>query len=169
MTSKGIISMRIFNAALGLGSYLAIIGVSSLSPVTASADAVTNTYVACNRYDECWRVHQKYAYPADQHISIHDSAWYDAHQSDSRWHWQSDPADDRGWYEQDGRWQADPGARAVVGGATGAGVGAVVGCIVTIAIGCAPGAAVGAAVGGGTGAVAGAASTPTHHDEAPPN
>jgi hypothetical protein len=152
--------MRILTAAIGLGSYLAVIAGGSLVPTTARADSVSENYVVCNGYDECWRVHHRYNYPADQKISFHDNDWYQAHQQDARWHWESDPTDDRGWYDADGSWKADPGARAVVGGATGAGVGAVVGCLVTLPIGCAPGAAVGAAVGGGTGAVAGAASTP---------
>jgi hypothetical protein len=154
--------MRILTAALGVGSYLAVIAGGSLAPTVAAADSVTETYVACNRYDECWRVHHRYKYPSEQQIVYHDNGWYEANRQDARWHWENDPTDDRGWYDQDGNWRADPGARAVVGGAAGAGVGAAVGCLVTIVIGCAPGAAVGAAIGGGTGAVAGAASTPQH-------
>ncbi|HEY3798631.1 MAG TPA: hypothetical protein VGL58_09775 [Caulobacteraceae bacterium] len=150
--------MRIFTAAIGLGSYLAVMAGGSLAPVVASADEVT--YVACNRYDECWRVHHRYDYPADAGVTFYDGSWYDAHARDARWHWMNDPADDRGWYDQDGAWRSDPGARALAGGAGGAAAGAAIGCVVTIAIGCAPGAAIGAAVGGGTGAVAGAASTP---------
>jgi hypothetical protein len=103
-----------------------------------------------------------YAYGADEPITYYNSDWYAAHQHDAHYHWYADRADDRGYYESDGRWHDDPGARAVEGGATGAGVGAAIGCLVTLPIGCAPGAAVGAAVGGGTGAVAGAASTPPH-------
>src|SRR5579862_395155 len=156
--------MRIFTAALGLGSYLAVISGGSFVATPAAADTVETTYVACNHYDECWRVHHKYAYPADQEIVYHDADWYDANHQDARWHWRADPSDDRGWYDQDGNWRADPGARALVGGAKGASVGAAVGCVVTIAIGCAPGAAVGAAIGGGAGAAAGAATTPRHDD-----
>lgn len=152
--------MRIFKAALGLSSCLAVICGSSLVATPAVADPDSRTYVACNQYDQCWRVHHKYAYPADQQITIHDSDWYDAHQQDAHWRWMSDPTDDRGWYDRDANWRSDPGQRALVGGAGGAGVGAAIGCIVTIAIGCAPGAAAGAAIGGGAGAVAGAASTP---------
>jgi len=147
--------MRIFTAALGLGSYLAVISGGSLVATPAVADPV---YVACNQYNECWRVHHRYAYPSDQAIIVHDGGWYDAHQQDVRW--LNDPSDDRGWYDRDGNWRADPGARAVAGGATGAAIGAAIGCVVTLPIGCAPGAATGAAIGGGTGAVAGAASTP---------
>ena len=108
----------------------------------------------------CWRVHRLYAYGADRPITYYNSDWYSAHQNDEHVHWVSDPADDRGYYDQDRHWHADPGARAVQGGMAGAGIGAAIGCVVTLPIGCAPGAAVGAAVGGGTGAVAGAASTP---------
>lgn len=150
--------MRIFTAALGLGSYLAIMSGGALVATPAVADPSSTTYVACNQYNECWRVHQRYAYPADQVITIHEGGWYEAHRQDARL--LSDPADDHGWYDRDGNWRADPGARALVGGATGAGIGAAIGCIVSLPIGCAPGAAVGAAVGGGTGAVAGAATTP---------
>lgn len=152
--------MRIFTAALGLSSYLAVIGGSSMIATPAAAEPDSTTYVACNQYNECWRVHHRYAYPADEKITIYDNDWYTAHQQDPHWRWMSDPADDRGWYDRDANWRSDPGARAVSGGLTGAGIGAAVGCVVTIAIGCAPGAAAGAAIGGGAGAAAGAASTP---------
>ena len=150
--------MRIFTAALGLGSYLAVVSGGALVATPAAAQPDSTTYVACNQYNECWRVHHRYAYPGDQVITMHDSGGSDAHRGDARW--LNDPADDRGWYDRDGNWRSDPGARALAGGATGAGIGAAIGCIVTLPIGCAPGAAVGAAIGGGTGAVAGAASTP---------
>jgi hypothetical protein len=121
---------------------------------------VERTYVACNQYGECWRVHKMYAYGKDVPITYYNSDWYVAHQNDTNIHWVADPDDDRGYYIQ-GTWHADPGARAVQGGLAGAGVGAAIGCLVTLPL-CAPGAAVGAAVGGSTGAVAGAASTPPH-------
>jgi hypothetical protein len=152
--------MRRFHAALGLSSFLAIAGAALMAPTVSSADPVAGTYVACNQNGDCWRVHRLYAYGADAPITYYNSDWYAAHQNDEHVHWLRDPADDRGYYERDGRWHADPGARAVAGGATGAGIGAAIGCVVTLPVGCAPGAAVGAAVGGGTGAVTGAASTP---------
>jgi hypothetical protein len=129
-----------------------------MAPTVASADTVDRTYVACNQSGDCWRVHKRYAYGADAPITYYNSDWYDAHQTDANIHWRADPDNDRGYYEHDGRWHADPGARALAGGAAGAGLGAAIGCIVTLPIGCAPGAAVGAAIGGGTGAVTGAAS-----------
>jgi hypothetical protein len=154
--------MKIRSTALGLSSLLAIVGAGSILPTVTSAETVERTYVACNQYDECWRVHQRYNYPSEQRIVYHNGDWYDSHHGDEHVRWLNDPSDDRGWYEQDGSWHADPGARALKGGAAGAAIGAAIGCIVTLPAGCAPGAAVGAAVGGGTGAVAGAASTP--HD-----
>jgi len=150
--------MKSLATAIGLSSVLAIMGGSSVLPTAASADTVERTYVACNQYGDCWRVHQRYAYGPDAPITYYNSDWYDAHHGDAHVHWLADPDNDRGYYDRDGAWHADPGARALTGAAAGAGVGAAIGCVVTLPIGCAPGAAVGAAVGAGTGAVAGAAS-----------
>lgn len=154
--------MRISTAILGLGSAVSILGAGFMLPTMASADTVTKTYVACNQDGYCWRVHERYAYPSDQKIVIHEGSWYETHQNDEHVHWLSEPADDRGWYVRDGSWHGDPGLRAAKGGIAGAGVGAAIGCLATLPAGCAPGAAMGAAIGGGTGVVAGAASTP--HD-----
>ena len=151
--------MKILTTALGLTSFLALMGGSAMMPTVASADS-GDRYVACNQDGDCWRVHRRYAYGPDAPITYYKSDWYDAHHGDEHVHWLADPDNDRGYYMHDGSWHSDPGARALAGGATGAGIGAAIGCIVTLPIGCAPGAAVGAAVGGGTGAVAGAASTP---------
>jgi hypothetical protein len=153
--------MRILHTALGLSSVLVIAGATLMSSTVSSAQAAESSYVACNNDGDCWRVHRVYAYGKDRPITYHDSDWYDAHRRDEHIHWLSDPDDDRGYYDH-GHWHADPGARAVQGGAVGAGVGAAIGCVVTLPVGCAPGAAVGAAVGGGVGAVGGAASTPEH-------
>ena len=160
--SKKVDTMKILNTTFGLSTFLAVAGVTLMSPTISNAQPVESTYVACNQDGECWRVHQRYAYGADEPITYYNSDWYDAHQHDEHVRWLSDPENDRGYYVRDGSWHADPGARAVQGGMAGAGIGAAIGCLVTLPIGCLPGAAVGAAVGGGTGAVAGAASTP--HD-----
>jgi len=151
--------MKKFHAALGLSSILAVAGAVSMVPTVSSADTVY-TYVACNQYGECWRVHHVYAYGKEYPITYYNSDWYAAHQNDVNVHWVSDPDDDRGYYIH-GTWHPDPAARAVKGGITGAGLGAGIGCLVTLPF-CAPGAAVGAAIGGTAGATAGAASTPTH-------
>ena len=152
--------MRRFQTALGLSSFLAIAGATLIAPTVSTAQPVESSYVACNSYGACWRVKRIYAYGEAQPITYRNSDWYVAHRDDSNVRWLADPADDRGYYDRDGRWHPDPGARAVQGGVVGAGLGAAIGCVVTLPVGCAPGAAVGAAVGGGTGAVAGAASTP---------
>ena len=153
--------MRRFHAALKLSSFLAIAGATLVPTISSAETTVERTYVACNQYGECWRVHKLYAYGKDVPITYYNSDWYAAHQTDAHVHWVADPTDDRGYYVH-GTWHADPAARAVQGGMTGAGIGAAIGCLVTLPIGCVPGAAVGAAVGGGTGAAAGAASTPDH-------
>ena len=154
--------MKIVTAAFALSSFVAAMGGTAIVPTVANADPAEHTYVACNQYGDCWRVHNRYAYGAAAPITYYNSDWYDSHRSDAKVHWRADPDNDRGYYDRSGSWHSDPGARALAGGATGAGLGAAIGCIVTLPIGCAPGAAVGAAVGGGTGAVAGAASRP--HD-----
>ena len=54
-------TMKILTTAFGLSSFLAILGGSSMMPAVASADPVERTYVACNQYGDCWRVHRRYA------------------------------------------------------------------------------------------------------------
>ena len=150
--------MKSFHTALGLGSFLAVAGAALMAPTISSAQTAERSYVACNQDGACWRVHHRYAYGEAAPITYYNDDWYATHQNDVKVRWVSDPSDDRGYYDHENHWHADPGARAVEGGATGAGIGAAIGCLVTLPIGCLPGAAVGAAVGGGTGAVAGAAS-----------
>ena len=152
--------MKRFHTALGLSSFLAIAGIIAMAPTASSAQTIDRSYVACNSYGECWRVHHLYAYGEAAPITYYNSDWYDAHQRDEHIHWLSDPDDDHGYYDRDAHWHPDPAGRVVADGAAGAGLGAAIGCLVTLPVGCAPGAAVGAAVGGGTGVVAGAASTP---------
>jgi len=151
--------MKKFTTALGLSSLLAVAGAISAVPTASSADVV-ESYVACNQYGECWRVHQVYAYGTETPIRYYNSDWYEAHRADANVRWLPDPADGPGYYDRAGVWHADAGARAVEGGVSGAALGAAIGCLVTLPIGCAPGAATGAAIGGGTGAAVGAATTP---------
>ena len=151
--------MKIVKSALALSVAAASLGGAAVVPSVSTAQTVEQSYVACNQYGDCWRVHKRYAYGPSAPITYYNSDWYESHRNDEHVHWRADPDTDQGYYEQGGRWHSDPGARALAGGATGAGVGAAIGCIVTLPVGCAPGAAVGAAVGGGTGAVAGAASS----------
>lgn len=151
--------MRILKAAAGL-SCLAVICGGPLASTAQPVESATTTYVVCNRFDECWRVHHHYTYPPSVGIVYHDSDWWDANHADTHYHFLADPDNDRGYYDEAGTWRRDPGARAVVGGGKGAVAGAIIGCVVTIAIGCGPGAAAGAAIGGASGAAVGAATTP---------
>ncbi len=111
-------AMKILATAFGLSSVLAIMGGSSMVPAVASADTVERTYVACNQYGDCWRVHQRYAYGPDAPITYYNSDWYDAHQNDANVHWRADPDNDRGYYERDGTLARGPG-RARLGGRGG--------------------------------------------------
>jgi len=97
--------MAALKSILVNGAMVAVIAVGASAARMASAE--TRTYVVCNAYNECWRVHKHYKdYPSDLHIVFHDDAWWTAHQKDSQWHWEADPTDDHGWYDKDGTWHA---------------------------------------------------------------
>jgi hypothetical protein len=94
--------MRVSKSALITGAMIAAMAAGTL----AASSAAAANYVVCNRYDECWKVHEKYtAYPSDERIVWHDDAWYSQHQHDAQWKWRNDPTDDHGFYDKDGAWQ----------------------------------------------------------------
>jgi hypothetical protein len=73
-------------------------GVLTLSASAASADVV------CNRYGDCWRVHERYTtYPRALGVRFHDDAWWDAHKRYHRYHWREDRDNDRGYWRHN-RW-----------------------------------------------------------------
>ena len=85
------------------GALVAVIAAGTM----AATGAAAKSYVVCNAYDECWRVHERYTtYPSDLHVTFHDDAWWAAHEHDTHWHFQADPTDDHGWYDKDGTWHA---------------------------------------------------------------
>jgi|GEM_PF-2317562 len=93
--------MTVSKTALATGVMIASIAAAALAATSASAA----TTVVCNRWNECWKVHERYTtYPADARIVFHDDAWYVKHQHDTRWRWQKDPDNDHGWYDKDGAW-----------------------------------------------------------------
>ena len=95
--------MHVSKSTLLKGVMIAAMSAGAL--VASGAAAAPDTYVVCNRYDECWKVHEKYTrYPADERIIFRDSAWYDAHQHDAHVRWLNDPANDAGYYDKDGTW-----------------------------------------------------------------
>jgi len=96
--------MHVSKSTLLKGVMIAAMSAGAL--VASVAAAAPNSYVVCNRYDECWKVHEKYTrYPADERIIFRDSAWYDAHQHDTQVHWLNDPANDAGYYDREGTWR----------------------------------------------------------------
>ena len=84
------LSRTLFRNAV-LGALLAS-GALAASATPASAD------VACNRYGECWTVHQRYTtYPKNLAVRFYDDAWRASHQN-HRYHWRADRDDDHGYY-----------------------------------------------------------------------
>jgi hypothetical protein len=93
------------NSRTGLikAALVAAVAAGSLAAAAAKADSM----VVCNQWDECWRVHEHYTtYPSDVQIIVHDDAWRASHEHDAHLKWLSDPADDHGWYDRDGKWHA---------------------------------------------------------------
>ena len=85
----------------------AIAGIVAAVSIASSSTAATKSYVVCNKWDECWRVHEHYTtYPSDVQVVYHDDAWWTAHEHDKDVHYRllTDPSDDHGWYDKDGVW-----------------------------------------------------------------
>ena len=96
--------MRVPKSVLVKGALAAAMAVGTL---VAASGASAATTVVCNRYGECWKVHEHYTnYPADLGVVYHDDAWYDSHQHDAHMRWLNDPADDHGFYDKDGAWHS---------------------------------------------------------------
>ena len=90
--------MKSLKSTLAKGALLGAVagGVLAMSSVPALAD------MACNRFGECWRVHDHYTnYPADLGVVFHDDAWRDHHRHG--YHWRTDRPDDHGYYNH-GAW-----------------------------------------------------------------
>ena len=73
---------------------MAAVGVIAATAPSASA------YIACNRYGECWHVHQRWAYPRGAGIVFHADNWRFARRG---WRWAGD-RDDRGYWNH-GAWR----------------------------------------------------------------
>jgi len=96
--------MRVLKSALLTGVMVTAMAAGTL--VASGAAAASTTYVACNRYNECWKVHEKYdRYPADEQVIVRDGGWYDSHEHDAKLRWLNDPANDAGYYDKDAAWQ----------------------------------------------------------------
>jgi hypothetical protein len=79
---------------LVLGS---LAGAAALAATLIPASA----YVACNRYGDCWRVHEKYDYRPAWGISVYDDKWRWAERDNNRYRWRDY---NRGYYGRGGVW-----------------------------------------------------------------
>jgi hypothetical protein len=92
MSKRRTMLASVVGAAVALGGLAA--------STTASAD------VACNRFNECWHVHERYTtYPADVGVVFYDEDWAKAHRHG--YHWFKDRADDHGYWAH-GHWTDFP-------------------------------------------------------------
>ena len=78
------------------GAVMAAVAGGTLLATAASAD------VACNRWGECWHVHDRLTYPAQVGVRWHEDTWADAHRNN--YHWRTDRSD-HGYY-RNGVWIA---------------------------------------------------------------
>ena len=67
----------------------------------AATAAPASAAVVCNRWGECWRVRNSYAYPPRLGIIIRDEAWVRAHHP--HWRWRAAHEGRGYWYR--GHWR----------------------------------------------------------------
>ncbi len=73
----------VYSKVLRQGVFAALVGAAALVTTAGSASA----YVACNRWGECWHVHDRYRYRPAYGIVIRSDNWYWHHRHDHRWRW----------------------------------------------------------------------------------
>jgi hypothetical protein len=83
--------VSILRSALLKGAIAVAMVGSTMAATAASAD------VACNRWHECWHVHDRLSYPAGVGVIWHGDTW-----RGRGYHWRGD-RDDRGYYRR-GLW-----------------------------------------------------------------
>jgi hypothetical protein len=89
--------MTILKSALVKGVLVATVAGGTLAATAASAD------IACNRWGECWHVHNYYDrsdYPAGVGVRFHNDSWGNRYHR--YYHWRRDH-DERGYY-RNGLW-----------------------------------------------------------------
>ncbi len=87
--------MRGFKNVLMTGALGAVAAAGLLASATSAS-----AYIACNRFHQCWHVHNRYNYPATVGITLHPNTW---RWNGSGYRWTRD-RDDRGyWYH--GGWR----------------------------------------------------------------
>jgi hypothetical protein len=80
--------VNILRSALLKGAIAAAMVGSTMAATVASAEVV------CNRWHECWRVHDRVTYPANLGVMWHGDAW-----RRPGYHWRADHQD-RGYYRR---------------------------------------------------------------------
>ncbi len=89
--------MKSLKSILATGALTAAVTIGAIAATTTSASA----YVACNRWGECWRVHDRYTnYPVGLGVVIREDNWWDHHHR--HYHWRNDRPDDHGYYDHGG-------------------------------------------------------------------
>ncbi|HEX3917492.1 MAG TPA: hypothetical protein VHW60_09160 [Caulobacteraceae bacterium] len=83
--------MTFLRSALLKGAMVAAVVGGTMVATAASAD------VACNRFHECWHVHDRLTYPTGLGIIFHGDTWHGR-----GYHWRRDRAD-HGYY-RNGVW-----------------------------------------------------------------
>jgi hypothetical protein len=77
--------------------------IAAVAGGTLALASAASADVACNKWGECWHVHDRLTYPAAAGVVWHDDAWAAAHR-DKHWHWRTDRFD-HGYY-RNGVWIA---------------------------------------------------------------
>lgn len=90
--------MRGLKTVLTTGALGAAVTIGALAATTTSASA----YIACNRWNDCWRVPSRVAYPAGVGVVWHPDAW--AGYRGAGFHWRATVPAGRGYYYH-GRWR----------------------------------------------------------------
>ena len=76
---------------------LACLGALAIAATTPTESATPSAEVACNRWNECWRVHDRFSnYPPFVGIVFHDERWASDH-TGVAWRWRPERSD-RGYY-----------------------------------------------------------------------
>jgi hypothetical protein len=86
-----------------LAMTLVCLGALSVAATTAPSSGAASPEVACNRWNECWRVHERFEnYPAFVGVVFHDDRWA-SHHTGLAWRWRPERRE-RGYY-MNGIWR----------------------------------------------------------------
>jgi hypothetical protein len=78
-----------------------VLGALAGAAAVVATAAPASAYVACNRYGDCWRVHERYDYRPAWGIRVYDDNWRWAARDNHRYRWRDY---NRGYYGRGGVW-----------------------------------------------------------------